>query len=83
MSEKKNIYIGVNNPFILNDHTSFWMVVDGTIDLYYVNISEDGIYESQLNYLYTAGKGELLFSLLNKPTLKGFKLIAMASKAKL
>ena len=69
MHEKKKIYIGVNEPFILNDHKSFWMVVDGEVDLYYVNISKEGTYQSQLNYLYTAKKGELLFSLLNRPCL--------------
>jgi len=83
MHEKKKIYIGVNEPFILNDHKSFWMVVDGEVDLYYVNISKEGTYQSQLNYLYTAKKGELLFSLLNQQIEEGFRIIAMTSRAKL
>lgn len=83
MSEMKKISIGANSPIILDGHDKFWMVLSGEVDVFYVNVDENGSYTSRLNYLYRVKKGELLFSLLTKPAAVGIKLLAVSSDAKL
>lgn len=83
MSDRKKINIGANKPLVLENHDKFWMVIYGEVDVYNVEIDEKGNYTSKLTHLYRAGKGELLFSLLNSPIKKGMKLLAVSSDAKL
>ncbi len=83
MSDRKKINLGANKPKILEDHDKFWMVTSGEVDVYYVNVSEDGSYTSQLTHLYSAKKGALLFSLLTERLRSGIKLLAVSSDAKL
>lgn len=83
MSERKKISLGANRPLVLENHEKFWMVTSGEVDVYYVNIAEDGSYTSQLTHLYRAGKGELLFSLLISRLNSGMKLLAVSPEAKL
>jgi len=83
MSENKKINIGANESMILDSHDTFWMVISGHVDIFYVNIDANGNYKSRLTYLYRAKKGELIFSLLNESLEEGIKLLAMSSEAKL
>ncbi|MEO1012385.1 MAG: ABC transporter transmembrane domain-containing protein, partial [Bacteroidota bacterium] len=83
MTDKVKIDIGINRPFVLNDPTSFWMVVDGEIDLFYVDIDEERNYSSSLTYLYSAKKGEILFSLLHESLKAGIQLVVVGAKARL
>ena len=64
MSKNKKEYIGVEQPFILNATNNLWMILSGEANIFYTKIDENGKYLSALKYLYTAKKGEILFSLL-------------------
>ncbi|MBU2974985.1 NHLP bacteriocin export ABC transporter permease/ATPase subunit [Zobellia sp. B3R18] len=83
MIERKKIILSANKKLILENHESFWMVISGEVDIYYVNVSINGAYSSQLNHLYRAGKGELVFSLLTRPLKSGMKLLVVSAGAKL
>ncbi len=83
MSERKKISLGANKSLVLEHHDKFWMVTSGEVDVYHVNIDNQGNYTSKLSHLYRAGKGELLFSLLTAPVKNGMKLLAVSSEAKL
>lgn len=83
MEDKLKINLGINKPFVLNDPKSFWMVVDGAVDIFYVTIDSRGTYRSPLSYLYSAKKGEILFGLLNDKITEGIQIIATSSNARL
>ncbi len=83
MSERNKISLGANKPLVLDNHDKFWMVTFGEVDVYYVNINAKGDYTSKLTHLYSAKKGELLFSLLTAPVQNGMKLLAVSADAKL
>lgn len=83
MTERVKISLGASKSLVLDNHEKFWMVTRGAVDVYYVNINEEGDYESKLTHLYHAEKGELLFSLLTAQVNSGIKLIAVSSDAKL
>ncbi len=83
MPDNRKISLGANRPIILDSHDNFWMVIAGEVDVYNVEIAQDGTYTSQLNHLCKAGKGELLFSLLNSPVKSGIKLLVVSSQARL
>lgn len=85
MSVNEKIYIGVENPFILNDTDRFWLVLSGEVNVFYTKIGENGEYLIALKHLYTAQKGEILFSLL-APELtnaENTRLIISSNKATL
>ncbi|MBL4606066.1 MAG: hypothetical protein JKY02_10500 [Flavobacteriaceae bacterium] len=59
------------------------MITSGEVDVFYVNIGENGDYLSTLKYLYSAKAGELLFSLMTSENKQGenYKLIAISKGA--
>lgn len=83
MANKNKIAVGINKPFVLDNHAAFWMVTMGEVDVYYASVAEDGSYKSRLNYLYKACKGELIFGLLSSSLTSGIKLMATSSNAHL
>ncbi|GAA3522400.1 NHLP bacteriocin export ABC transporter permease/ATPase subunit [Aquimarina addita] len=83
MFENEKIQMGVDTPLILNDFDRFWMITSGEVDVFYTHIGEDQEYKSPLTHLYSAKKGELLFSLLTQATALGIRLVAVSSSATL
>jgi ATP-binding cassette subfamily C protein len=83
MSTKEKIYVGVEKPFILNNTDSFWMVVSGEVNVFYVKVDEEGEYLSALKYLYSAKKGDLLFSLRSPESKNNTRLIVFSNEATL
>ena len=83
MSVNEKIYIGVENPFILNDTDRFWMILSGEINVFYTKIDENGDYLNSLKHLYTAQKGEILFSLLTQENTENTRLIVSSNEATL
>lgn len=83
MSVNEKIYIGVENPFILNDTDRFWMILSGEVNVFYTKIDEKGDYLNSLKHLYTAQKGEILFSLLTQENTENTRLIVSSNEATL
>ncbi|MFD0862946.1 NHLP bacteriocin export ABC transporter permease/ATPase subunit [Sungkyunkwania multivorans] len=83
MSDQKKIHLGANKSIILDSHEKFWMVINGEVDVFYVEVSIDGSYKSRLHHLCRVKKGALLFSLLTAPLEEGIKLLATSSDAKI
>lgn len=83
MSDKKKIKVGPNEPLLLDNHEMFWLITAGKADVFYVDVNEDGSYRSTLTYLCSAGKGEILFSLLTQPVGPGVKLLVVSAEATL
>ena len=83
MSVNEKIYIGVENPFILNDTDRFWMILSGEVNVFYTKIDENGDYLNSLKHLYTAQKGEILFSLLTQENTENTRLIVSSNEATL
>lgn len=83
MSVNEKIYIGVENPFILNDTDRFWMILSGEVNVFYTKIDENGDYLNSLKHLYTAQKGEIFFSLLTQENTENTRLIVSSNEATL
>lgn len=83
MSVNEKIYIGVENPFILNDTDRFWMILSGEVNVFYTKIDENGEYLNSLKHLYTAQKGEILFSLLTQENIENTRLIISSNEGTL
>jgi NHLM bacteriocin system ABC transporter ATP-binding protein len=83
MSVNEKIYIGVENPFILNDTDRFWMILSGEVNVFYTKVDENGEYLNSLKHLYTAQKGEILFSLLTQENTENTRLIISSNEATL
>ncbi|MEM9824172.1 MAG: hypothetical protein AAF985_24010, partial [Bacteroidota bacterium] len=79
----REIKIGTNQPLLLSQHDKVWMILAGEVEIFYVNLNERGALSSSRSFLYTAKKGDLLFSLKTKKTLNGICLMAVSSKARL
>ena len=80
---KEKIYISAEKPFVLNDTDRFWMILSGEANVFYTNINENGDYQTRLNHLYTAKKGEVLFGLLTPEFTDTTRLVVFASEATL
>lgn len=80
---KEKIYINAEKPFILNDTDRFWVILSGEANVFYTNISENGDYQTRLNHLFTAKKGEILFSLLTPQSADSTRLVVFANEATL
>lgn len=80
---KAKIHIGVENPLILNNTDSFWMVISGEVNVFHTKIDENGDYLCALKFLYSAKQGELLFSLLPPECSQNIRLIVFSNDAKL
>lgn len=80
---KEKIYVNAETPFILARSDQFWMVLSGEVNVFYTNINECGDYTNRLTHLYTAKKGEVLFSLLTPGTTRDTRLIVFSPEATL
>ncbi len=81
--ENEKIKLAINQPYILDDPRRFWMVTAGSVDVFCVAVDENNEFKSSLTYLYTAKKGELLFSLLTSEKHSGYKLLLKSQGASL
>ena len=77
------VYLSANKPFFLDKSDHFWVVADGVVEIYYVNRDTEGKLKSARNYLYTAKKGDVLFSLRTGTEFDEFSLIAVSPNSKL
>lgn len=80
---KEKIYIGAESPFVLNSTDRFWLVLAGEVNVFYTKIDEQGNYTNRLKHLFTAKKGEVLFSLLTPEVTDTTRLIVFSSEATL
>ncbi|WP_019991407.1 NHLP bacteriocin export ABC transporter permease/ATPase subunit [Rudanella lutea] len=79
----QKIYVCAESPYVLQSPETFWMVLSGEVNLFYTKIDEAGNYQHRLKYLYTAQKGEVLFSLLPQSTTENTRLLVFSSEATL
>lgn len=79
----KKIILGANKPFLLTKHDCVWVITSGEVEVYYASLNKDGKIESARNFLYSAKKGEMLFSLKNASTHSSLSLLVVSSDAKL
>jgi len=77
------IPLGANKPFFLDRNDSFWVVASGEVEIFYVKIDPEKNLKSSRNYLYTAKKGDILFSLKKGNDFDEFSLIAVSPESKL
>ncbi len=77
------IQLGANKPFFLDKNDSFWVVASGEVEIFYVQIDQERNLKSSRNYLYTARKGDILFSLKKGNDFDEFSLIAVSPECKL
>lgn len=77
------LQLGANKPFFLDRNDHFWVVASGEVDLYFVKRNRENQLESSRNYVYTASKGDILFSLKTGTNFNEFSLIAVSSNSKL
>jgi len=77
------INLDTNKPFFLERSDFFWVVAAGDIEIYYVKRDKNGALKSSRNYMYTAKKGEVLFSLKTKKGFDEFSLIAVSPQGRL
>ena len=83
MSNKKKIKLEVNKSLLLDNPNKFLLITDGKVDVYFTHVDNNNNYISNLQYLYTAKKGELLFSLFTESIQTGLKLVVVSAGAKL
>ncbi|MEM6700102.1 MAG: NHLP bacteriocin export ABC transporter permease/ATPase subunit, partial [Bacteroidota bacterium] len=77
------VYLRANQPFFLDKNDHFWVVASGEVEVYYVKVDENGELKSPRNYLYTARKGDVLFTLKTGEEFDEFSLIAVSPNSKL
>lgn len=75
--------LSANTPFFLDRNDHIWIVASGEVDLYLVKRTPEGTLKSSRNYLYTAQKGDMLFSLKTGAEFNEFSLIAVSPSGKL
>lgn len=83
MSKNTKIHINTENPFVLEDSDKLWMVVSGELNVFYTQLDDEGKYLYPLKHLFTAKKGNLLFSLLTKYHNNKTRLIGFSNKTTL
>lgn len=84
MFENKKIKLAANQSLILKEYDRFWMVTAGEVDVFYVDIDQNGAFCGALKYLYSATSGELLFSLISsKKNEKNINLLIVSKGASL
>ena len=79
----KEIFLGANKPFLLTQTDSVWIVASGEVEVYYAVLDKEGNLQSSRNYIYSAKKGELLFSLKRAQGFPGIHLMVVSAEAKL
>ncbi len=77
------IFIGANRPYPLDKHDRIWMITAGEVEIFYADLDENQSLRSARKYLYTATKGDLVFSLHTAEQQEGLSLIAISSEARL
>lgn len=82
-NKPKVLLLGANQPFFLDKNDHFWVVASGEVDLYFVKRDEEGNLKSARNHVYTAQKGDILFSLKTGTEFDEFSLIAVSPDSKL
>lgn len=80
MFENKKIRLEANTSLILNEYDRFWMLTSGEVDVFSVKVDKGGEYKSSLNYLYSATKGEIIFSLLTSSEVENDVRVVLVSK---
>jgi ATP-binding cassette subfamily C protein len=85
MFENRKIKLAENQSLILGKSDRFWMVTSGSLDIFYVNIDENGEYTTSLKYLYSAKSGDVMFSLLTakNESESSYRLVAVSKGASL
>jgi len=81
MSKNEKIYIGVEEPFVLNSTEQLWLILAGEVNIFYTKIDKNGKYLCALKHLYAAKKGEIIFSLLTKSTENDTRLVVFSENA--
>ena len=81
--ENERIKLEIDRPLFLDDPHRFWMVTSGQVDVFCVAVDENNEFTTSLKYLYSAKKGELLFSLLTEQQKSGYKLYIKSQGASL
>ena len=79
----RELFLGANKPYLLKRHDCVWIIISGEVEIYYTYLDEEGRIKSPRNYLYTAKKGEMLFSLKTAPHTEGLTLMIVSADAKL
>lgn len=64
--KNKKIYLDTQQPFVLNKSDRSWLILSGEVNVFYTQIDEKGKYLNPLRLLFSAKKGSLIFSLLDK-----------------
>ena len=80
MFDNKKIKLAANQSLVLKEYDKFWMITSGEVDVFYVNVDENGEYLSALKYLYSAKSGELLFSLVTSKEEERHTKLLIVSK---
>ena len=63
MSKHEKINIKVQCPLVLEDSDKVWMVLNGDVNVFSTRIDENGDFQNSLKFLYSATKGDLIFSM--------------------
>lgn len=80
---KEKIYVSAESPFVLTATDRLWMILAGEVNVFYTKIDEQENYTNRLKHLYTAKKGEVLFSLLTPEITDDTRLIVFSNEATL
>ncbi len=81
MSKNEKIYLGVEEPFVLNSSEQLWLILSGEVNVFYTKIDDNGKYLFALKHLYSAKNGEILFSLLTKSAEENTRLVVFSDRA--
>lgn len=76
-------YLKDNNPFYLDNHDHFWLIVDGEVEVFYLEKNNAGEIISSRQYMYTAQSGEMLFSMKDDQSESNISLLVISENAKL
>lgn len=77
------VFLGASQPFFLDKNDHCWLVSSGEVEVYYVTRDENNQLTSARNHLYTARKGDILFSLKTGEAFDPFCLIVVSPEGKL
>ena len=76
-------YLKQNRPLYLDQHDHFWLIVSGEVEVFCIEKDTDGNLIGARQYMYTASKGEMLFSMRHAETKSNITLFAISENAKL
>lgn len=81
MSVNEKILVGVQKPFVLDSTDKFWMILSGTVNVFYARVDDDGNYLSSLKHLCESKKGDLIFGLHTSANTENVRLIVFSNEA--